>query len=667
MCCSDRFIRLLAGAFVVLLVACQSRKTEDTLQSSSLDSILEMAGDTLMQNPMKGKAMVDSAGKWISDSIDYWNVRSFYARYYFLTGNIDSGKQITDSVIRSISKAEPSSRQRELLAGVYNLYGYYYNLLNELDSSRQYFTKSIQYVQKPVNRYDALINLADNHIRSGDYDEGVTLYMKALRTADSLRADEHMLFPVYMGLAQSYMTGMRDYSTANQYFLKAESTIDHRTLFERFSFYNNRGNYYYFNEEYRKALGNFLKALSIAESVSSSYSIHLCYTNLGDIYYQLQLPDSSHFYLDQSYNFNTAVGDSMSLFYVATFKAAHAINNRRLYEANQWLANYPTRLKYGTDLLMIRYKELMKAYDRVGLDSEAYRYSLLFNQLNDSARSVYVQNAFGVVEASYKQDTLLMRKEIELENKNHELSVLRQGTVMLVLLLVLVAIALVFLYLWLRRRRETQLLRHHETTSRLRLQNIRNRISPHFIFNILNKFYQSEASSPLYDLIKLLRKSLEMTEDVSIKLSDEISFVQLYLQLANVKPARKFYVNWEIDTTVRSDDWEIPSMIMQIPVENALRHALPEGDEGLELQIVIRCDEGWLHIEINDNGIGYMDGVRSSTRGTGTGLKVLHGTINILNQNNSQPISFRLINRSQEGGRGTSVRIDIPAGYDYGS
>ena len=69
----------------------------------------------------------------------------------------------------------------------------------------------------------------------------------------------------------------------------------------------------------------------------------------------------------------------------------------------------------------------------------------------------------------------------------------------------------------------------------LRLKNIRNRISPHFIFNVLNREISSlkdrESNHRLYELVKLIRYNLELTESLAVTLAEELDFVKTYIGL----------------------------------------------------------------------------------------------------------------------------------------
>lgn len=73
------------------------------------------------------------------------------------------------------------------------------------------------------------------------------------------------------------------------------------------------------------------------------------------------------------------------------------------------------------------------------------------------------------------------------------------------------------------------LAKNRRTVSTLRLENIRNRLSPHFIFNVLNQEVVSrkeEEKQELTSLVKLMRRNLELAEQLCVTLDEELDFVQ---------------------------------------------------------------------------------------------------------------------------------------------
>ena len=108
----------------------------------------------------------------------------------------------------------------------------------------------------------------------------------------------------------------------------------------------------------------------------------------------------------------------------------------------------------------------------------------------------------------------------------------------------------------------------------------------------------------------------------------------------------------------------LPSMLIQIPVENAIKHAL-RGKEGeRRLWIDVHRSGTYICVRITDNGGGFK--LNSANRGTGTGMKVIMQTIQILNAKNKEMIETSVHNIPlPDGETGCEVSFHLPLNYDY--
>ena len=110
----------------------------------------------------------------------------------------------------------------------------------------------------------------------------------------------------------------------------------------------------------------------------------------------------------------------------------------------------------------------------------------------------------------------------------------------------------------------------------LKMENVRNRFSPHFVFNVLNIFVSNLPKGvnvkPLQLLIQVLRAYLLSCDKMAVSLEEELQMVTSYSTLRHETnpflPMPQFHVAKDVDMKLM-----LPSMIIQIPVENALKHA----------------------------------------------------------------------------------------------
>ena len=667
----------MPGLFFLLALLCFSCKKTSLSDTGNnkFDSLLVVFKDSLDFNPGFSYEILEEAGQYISDSVQYYTLKGEFSKYYIRTGKLDSALCLAQQVIAFGERYTAFSQRDTLMAITHNIIGACYGQLTEPDSMFFHFQKTLFYLNKAgIGDQLPIIyhNIGEMYLQKNDFANSILFFRKGLAVSDSLQThDEALEHSLYILLARAYL-GLRNLEESDNYFQKAGQFLEKRTPADQFYFFNARGNYHFYKEEYADALPCFFNARNITEQLKNEYLINLCNGNLGDVYLHLNQLDSARFYLEKSYHyFQSVEGSNTFLYYLATALANLALSEGDEHSARQLLNKPNAGTFIEPEFLLLRYKALQNYFYQTGDYKQAFEYQTKHTRLNDSIRSERVRNTIAEIDMRYSQDTTLMRKEFLIAAKDTELS--KMKTINLLWLSLAVAVMLIAIagYLFLRRGRELQEARHMETVSKIRLQNIRNRISPHFMFNVLNRQVSREGdkniSSEMMELSKLLRKSLEFTEQISIPLEDEIDFVKSYLRLEKAMLGEDFNLIWNIEEPVDTSQWKIPAMLLQIPVENAVKHALrpKTGEKRMEIRIYQTTDG--LHIDITDNGKGYDPHKQSPYAGTGTGLNVLYRTIQLLNRKNKHPMEFRLysLDDSGTGIYGTRASIRIPNDYAY--
>jgi len=303
-------------------------------------------------------------------------------------------------------------------------------------------------------------------------------------------------------------------------------------------------------------------------------------------------------------------------------------------------------------------------------------FSEISKKSNDSIFNRSKTEALAFAEARWnsekKQQQIINLQKLTVAISSQKLAEAKQHKTLLIGLIVvfiLMAVAAGLCWLNFNKKREIRYQQQLSRMSMLRLQNIRNRITPHFIFNILNREISTEEDinkhHEMIGLVKFLRRSLEVTEKTSVTLAEELDFVRNYLQMEQPGLGNDFQTRWEIDKRIMTENFRIPAMMIQIPVENALKHALREKEGNKQLMIALTLMKLGILITIQDNGSGYFPEKISNTKGTGTGLKVLYQTIQLLNLKNEQKIGIDISNLQGETTCGTKVEITVPRDYDF--
>ena len=196
----------------------------------------------------------------------------------------------------------------------------------------------------------------------------------------------------------------------------------------------------------------------------------------------------------------------------------------------------------------------------------------------------------------------------------------------------------------------------------LRLTSARNRISPHFVFNVLNnKIASSNAqeANELLELSRLIRANLDLSCQMVVCLHDELDFVQRYVNVERSLLGGDFEYHIKVSEGIDTRKICIPSMFVQILVENAFVHGL-RGWEGHKILVILieRVDQG-TRVTVSDNGPGFD--IRSTGKKR-TGLSIISQTMAVINERNKAKMSFTLHNRQSEDGEvvGCDASIFLP-------
>lgn len=660
--------RPLLGLFILFSVVSCSRPHSASTKSDKIGQLLQCSIDTIGSNKKAAREYIDSALRLCKDSADIYRVYSVDVQYRISIFEFDTSFVRLNKLIRFLRQQPENEENKTELGSAYNSMGNYYSLkYMQLDSGICYYKKSYELIASGTEKSklpDILINLGDCYSRTGNYIQSIRCFRQALQCGDSLGIAGKIRFPAYFGLGSAYFMGLRSFDLADDYFKLAEKELSTRPIDEQFTFCNNRGNFYFYKEDYAAALPWFRKAKALVEPRKIIFNLQLCNGNMGDIFLHLGQTDSAGIYLNESKQYFDSLHNTAVSNYLSNALMGLALLKKDVVSAEKYRKEYVEQDAIEPEFKLQRYKNLQKFAELNGNFREAYRLKTLETKLNDSLRPEWVNARIEEIDLRYKQDTALLHSKITIAEQTGKIKTLKITNLLwITFLLAAVAIAVLSVVSY-RRRKEIQLRKHIQTVAKLRLQNIRNRISPHFIFNILNRQLHNNRNDELSSLVGLLRESLLMTESISIPLEDEIRFVKSYIDLESPSLGETFELTWNSANEVLPD-CHVPAMILQIPIENALKHALKLKEGPKRLRVSVEKDSYNFILKVEDNGGGPNQATHTQTKGTGTGLRVLYQTIDLLNSGNKQPITLAITQNSDPVFSGTLVHISIPVHFNY--
>lgn len=664
----------LIGLLILWNCSCVDRHRSHALcEQSLIDSLEVRAQDSLFSNLPYSRSLLRNAMRQAQDSMSYYRLMGLYGKTFFISSDFDSILYYNRPVKEYDKRAAACPRWNDVLSDVYNIEGNVWMQLNQPDSAVAYYEKSYAYRLKGDKAHllsDICMNLADAHLHRGELAHTASYYRRALFICDSLHLSEHSKFPVYCGLGQTYMD-LRDFDLSNHYYELAGQFFDEMTVSEKWVYLNNRGNHYYYKKDYQEALVYMRQAAElIADYPQMVFESNLSKVNLGDLYLLTNRLDSAENNLNEGYRYFSEIKNNSAMYYIETLMIELSLKKGNIARAREMIARTASTGHVDANMLTIRNQYLQHYYEKAGDYRNAYEYLKRDYQLNDSIRSERIRTRVAELDMRYRQDTIVLRKEMQIQRQAGEVRVLKLSMYIWVLVCLLLVAGTVVIIWYMRKKREFLRERFFQQINRVRMENLRGRISPHFTFNVLgreiNQFNGSEeVKNNLMELVKYLRRSLELTEKLSVSLQDELDFVQSYIRLESGRVSEDFTVSVVVEEGLDAKSIMIPSMIVQIPVENAIKHGLAGKDDEKELTIRISREGKGVRIVICDNGRGYLPQVASSTRGTGTGLKVLYQTIQLLNtKNKNEKIRFNIDNRN-DGQTGTQVSVFIPFHFSY--
>jgi len=165
------------------------------------------------------------------------------------------------------------------------------------------------------------------------------------------------------------------------------------------------------------------------------------------------------------------------------------------------------------------------------------------------------------------------------------------------------------------------------------LRALKMQLHPHFLFNTLHSISSlvrdepAKANGMIARLGDFLRLTLEHSDEQFVTLQEEMEFVRCYLEIEQVRFGDRLAVQYEIEETALSV--EVPHLILQPVVENAIQHAIaPSMDPGC-ITITARRLDDFLRLEVRDTGPG-MRTVTGSHTGHGVGLNNVRSRLNRL-------------------------------------
>jgi len=204
------------------------------------------------------------------------------------------------------------------------------------------------------------------------------------------------------------------------------------------------------------------------------------------------------------------------------------------------------------------------------------------------------------------------------------------------------------------------------------LHALRSQMDPHFIFNTLSsiqsfitKNSSKDAINYLSKFSKLMRGTLENTKKQKITIKDEIEILELYMDLEKLRLNNKFSYKIIVDENIDPQFEEIPPMLIQPYVENAIWHGISHkiGDGIIKISFNL-IGENLLKCEIEDDGIGRKKSAelnKKRDKNTSLGMSITKERLEIINSLKDSKLNINIIDLEEKNyPTGTKIELFIP-------
>jgi two-component system, LytTR family, sensor kinase len=308
----------------------------------------------------------------------------------------------------------------------------------------------------------------------------------------------------------------------------------------------------------------------------------------------------------------------------------------------------------GAELLMDYEKQSAELASARGDAEGTLAHYERYVTMKDSVRNAGSENELMRLRAEFeteqaeKDNELLRLKDLENTERLRARNLQLYGSLALAVL-ALGAVVLVLRNLRQRRKHQAvleglnmelrdQKARIEEINGLLKLKVLRTQMDPHFIHNCLNairalslKGEHERAEEYLEGFARLLRNVLEHSVRDRISLDEEIAFLEDYVRLEQLRLGEDFTWSIAADEALVNEEPQVPSLLVQPFVENAIWHGLAPKQGAKRLHVRFFVDEGAVTCRVEDNGVGRTQKAATPGR-TSLGLKLTGERLELLTE-----------------------------------
>lgn len=234
-----------------------------------------------------------------------------------------------------------------------------------------------------------------------------------------------------------------------------------------------------------------------------------------------------------------------------------------------------------------------------------------------------------------------------------------------IVLVALIVFFIIFRIVVSEKNKQYRKMQQERRLAELELEAIKAQINPHFIYNCLNSIqyfsYKNdyEPVNRYLDLFaKLIRQTMQFSQETFITLGEELDYLANYLSLEKIRFKEKLIYNIQVDQNIAVSTL-VPSMMIQPYIENALKHGIAKLNQPGKIWLsVSQTPKGWLKITVEDNGPGLKHHLKVAEKGK-LGLRLAGNRAVTYNQLFELDIRINVKERGDENSFENGVKVEL--------
>lgn len=631
-----------------------------------------LSGERLKSTPSAIKYKLSSVSQKDTAAINAYVRKG--EKFFSSKGNLDIIKECIDSAVLMCEK-----KKIDIPARLHLLMAQYHYVSGDLRSASEEASSALK-KSAGAGESDVLaktnIFLGRYYLRTGFFAESLEYYDNAITISKKEKLKG--LIPIaYLEKYDVYRT-IGDLKAERQSLqMMIDAAYDEKNSALAGRGYERLG-YSYLGDTTTSVRRNFMmadsivrKGISVSSEISDSFLIATSLTHLGWNFYLEKMYDSSIYYYEKSIKYSAHA----KLFSTS----ANSLGNlgtiySDLRQPEKAIAYYKKGIDQAKKVddiyeLWWIYRDMSNMYLQLADTSNAYRNFVLFKKYSD--KWISKGNSESLIDARIRYEADTQNKEVELLSlrlKNNRL--LNYGLGGLIILTTVIGL---LLFRGSKLKDKRRLSEMNRKISEITQANLRQQMNPHFIFNTLNSIqyymYQHDklaTNNYLTKFASLMRKVLDNSQHTSVPLSDELSALNLYLELESIRFKDKFDYKITVDEEIDPLMHKVPTMLIQPYVENSICHGLmPKEGKGF-VNIDLKLKDDHILCVIEDNGIGRdaakERNLKRENNHNSLGTQITKSRLDLVNELYGTSLQTIYTDIKDENGdsAGTRVEIHIP-------